>query len=74
MLAARAPLLAAAAWALFGAPARPASCRGLRHLGLEVLILGGAALALYTTNRALALGFAAMVLVIEILLYALGQA
>ena len=69
------PVLAAVLWMIFGAPGAPRQLHGLWHLVLEAVILGGAALALYAAgSRVLALAFAAVVLVNEILLYSLGQA
>jgi len=68
------PLLAAVLWMIFGAPGAPKRLHGPWHIGLEVLILGGAALALYAAgNHVLAVAFAAVVLVNEILLYSLGR-
>jgi len=69
------PVLATVVWMIFGAPGAPRQLPGLRRLVLEVLILGGAALALYAAgSHVLALAFAAVVLVNETVLYSLGQA
>jgi hypothetical protein len=69
------PVLAAVLWMIFGAPGAPRQLLGPWHLALEVLILGGAAVALYAAGQqVLAVAFAAVIVVNEILLYALGQA
>jgi hypothetical protein len=69
------PVVTAVLWMIFGAPGAPRQVHRPWHLVLEVLILGGAALALYAAgSHALALALAAAVVVNEILLYSLGQA
>ena len=69
------PVVAAVLWMIFGAPGAPRQLHGPWHLALEVLILGGAALALYAAGKhVLALTFAAVIVVNEILLYSLRQA
>jgi Protein of unknown function (DUF2568) len=60
---------------VFGAPGAPRRLPGPWHFALEVLILGGAAVALFAAGqRVLALVFAAVIVVNEILLYSLGPA
>jgi Protein of unknown function (DUF2568) len=69
------PAVAAVVWGVFGAPGSARQLRGLWRLGLELVILGGATAGLFAAGQhVLALVFAAVVLVNEILLYSLGQA
>lgn len=68
------PLVIAAVWGLFGSPAAPYRLGQPWRLGLEVLILGGAAVSLYLLDRPLlAAGFALVAAVNTVLLYVLGQ-
>lgn len=68
------PLGVAVVWGVFGSPAAPYRLGQPWRLGLETLILGGAAVGLYLLDRpALALGFAAVAALNTLLLYVLGQ-
>jgi uncharacterized protein DUF2568 len=74
-LAVGVPAVAAVVWGVFGAPGSPRQLHGLWRLGLELVILGGAAAGLFAAGQhVLAVVFAAVVVVNEILLYSLGQA
>lgn len=68
------PLVVVAVWGVFGSPAAPYRLEYPWRLGLEVLILGGAAIALYLLDRpVLAAEFVAIATLNTILLYILGQ-
>lgn len=69
------PLAVAVVWGLVGAPAAPYRLARPWRLALEVAILGGAALGLYSLGRTtLAVLFAAVAAVDTLLLYAGGEA
>jgi len=69
------PVVAAVMWGVFGAPGSARQLHGLWRAGLEFLILAGAAAGLFAAGQhVLALTFAGLVVVNEILLYSLGQA
>jgi hypothetical protein len=66
-LAVGAPLLAAALWGLFAAPHAPVSVP-LASLGVQLLVFGSAAAALYATGRhTLAVTFAVLVVTNSVL-------
>jgi hypothetical protein len=68
------PLVAALGWGVFVAPRAPVALPGFVVLLLEVLVFGSAAAGLVATgHRALALGFAVVVVINAILMYVWGQ-
>lgn len=68
------PVTVAVVWGLLGSPAAPYRLDQPWRLFLEILILGGAAVALYLLDRPLlAVGFALVATVNTVLLYVLGQ-
>jgi hypothetical protein len=69
-----APLLAAAGWAVFGAPGAPRALSGPSRLVLELVVFGAATLALYDAGQpALAAAFAVLAVANRALLYARDQ-
>ena len=54
------PLLAAILWGLFASPGSSAEVPAFVHVGVQVLVLGSAALALYQMRHTLAVSFGAI--------------
>ncbi len=70
-----APLIVALIWGVFGSPAAPYRLEYPWRLGLELLILGGAAAGLFLLDRPmLAVVFVVLAALNTMLLYSLGQA
>jgi hypothetical protein len=68
------PLVAAVVWGVFVAPRAPVALPGFMVLLLQVFVFGSAAAGLAATgHRALALGFAVVVVINAILMYVWGQ-
>jgi hypothetical protein len=68
------PLIAAVVWGLFGAPGSPWQLHDPWHLVLEVILFGGAALALFVAGqRVLGLAFVLLFVMNRALMYAWGQ-
>ncbi len=69
-----APLGAAVVWGLVGAPSSPWQLHDPWHLILEVILFGGAAVALFAAGqRVLGLGFLLIFVINRALMYAWGQ-
>jgi hypothetical protein len=69
-----APLLAAVVWGVFGSPRAEIPVRGAGLLALEVVVFGGAGLALYAAGRpGLAWAFWLIFALNRALLFAWGQ-
>ena len=67
------PLAAAVVWGLFVAPKASIAVPGAVHVALQVLVFGGATLALLALDRTFAAeAFAAVVVIDTALLYALA--
>ena len=72
-LGAGAPLAAAVVWGMFVAPKATIAVPGAVHIALQVLVFGGAALALLAIDKTLAAElFAAVVVIDTAILYARG--
>lgn len=54
------PLLAATLWGLFASPTSAGRVPDFVHFGVQILVLGSAALALYQMRHTLALSFSAI--------------
>ena len=66
--------LAAAVWALFGAPKATWPLQGYRHLIVDAVFFGAAAIALFLAGqRQLAVAFMLVVVINKILAYAWAQ-
>ena len=73
-LAIGAPLIAAAIWITFGAPGAALQLKDPLHLGLEIVLFGGAALAFMAAGpRVPGLIFAALFVINRSLMYVWNQ-
>jgi len=68
------PLLAAVIWGIFGSPAAPYPASTIMRLFLEIMILGSAAIALYSSgHQSLSVSFAILSIINKVLMYIWNQ-